>query len=240
MSRKTSTARREAFFRALRETGNQTLACERAKVSRSWVTLHRAADPGFRARIEAEIAVAKAELSGAAERKPPGGWGAQGGEELVVKGTGGAGGGKRIQIARARLKQWTPRTEDRFLAALAATCNVKLACAEVGMTAASAYGHRQRWPRFAARWDAAVEEAYARIELALVANACQTMDPAALLPEVEMAPMTVAQAIHILHMHKREVKAIGGKPGRWRRPRSLDEVRGSILKKLAAFQNAGR
>ena len=29
MSRKTSPARRAAFFRALRETGNQTLACER-------------------------------------------------------------------------------------------------------------------------------------------------------------------------------------------------------------------
>jgi hypothetical protein len=35
MSRKTSTARREAFFRALAETGNQTLAAERAKIHRA-------------------------------------------------------------------------------------------------------------------------------------------------------------------------------------------------------------
>jgi len=37
MSHKTSPARRTALFQALRENGNQTLACERAKVSRSWV-----------------------------------------------------------------------------------------------------------------------------------------------------------------------------------------------------------
>ena len=80
-----------------------------------------------------------------------------------------------MQIARARLKQWTPRIEDRFLAVLAATCNVKAACAEVGMTAASAYAHRKRWPAFAGRWDEAVEEGYARLEFALVENAEQSV-----------------------------------------------------------------
>ena len=35
--------------------------------------------------------------------------------QLVVRGTGGTGGGKRVQIARARLKQWSPRVEERFL-----------------------------------------------------------------------------------------------------------------------------
>lgn len=36
MSARTSAARRRAFFVALAATGNQTLAAERAKVSRSW------------------------------------------------------------------------------------------------------------------------------------------------------------------------------------------------------------
>jgi len=36
MVAKTSQARREAFLAALRETGNQTIAAERAKVPRSW------------------------------------------------------------------------------------------------------------------------------------------------------------------------------------------------------------
>jgi hypothetical protein len=142
--------------------------------------------------------------------------------------------GRRIQIARARLHQWTPRVEDRFLATLAATCNVKAACAEVGMTAASAYGHRERWPGFARRWAAAIREGYARIEAALMENGENLFSSPELPPEAPMPPMTVEQAIHILHMHRNEVKEIGGRPGRWRRPRGLDEVRPSLLRKLAA------
>ena len=34
-------ARRQAFLAALRETGNQSLAAERARVSYAWVKLHR-------------------------------------------------------------------------------------------------------------------------------------------------------------------------------------------------------
>jgi hypothetical protein len=60
-----------------------------------------------------------------------------------------------VQIARARLHQWDARVEDRFIETLAATCNVKAACAAVGMTQTSAYEHRKRWRAFAARWDEA-------------------------------------------------------------------------------------
>jgi hypothetical protein len=234
MSRKTSPARRSAFFKALEETGNQTLAAERAKVSRSWVQLHRSTDPAFDAACRAAIAAAKLRLAGAEGRAPPRGWGHLDGEELVVKGSGGSGGGRRIQIARARLKQWTPRVEDRFLQVLGATCNVKAACAEIGLTPASAYGHRERWPAFARRWEAAIAEGYARIEAALMANGENLFSSPDLPPEAPMPPMSVEQAIHILHMHKNEVREIGGRPGRWRRPRTLDEVRPSLLGKLAA------
>ena len=154
MSAKTSAARRAAFFEALRATGNQTLAAERAKVSRSWVQLQRSSGPAFKDAVRAAVAEARASLSqrsatsaehGAQSgRQPPSGWGHLDGEELVVKGTGGSSlgsaqggpGGRRVQIARARLRQWTPRIEARFLTALMATCNVKAACIEVGMSAA--------------------------------------------------------------------------------------------------------
>ena len=86
MSHKTSPARRAAFFDALRETGNQTIACERAKVSRSWVRLQRSIDPQFKADVAAAVAEAKVGLSRADGRKPPSGWGFLDGEELVVKG----------------------------------------------------------------------------------------------------------------------------------------------------------
>ncbi|MCW3847026.1 hypothetical protein OF829_07220 [Sphingomonas sp. LB-2] len=237
MSRKFSTARREAFFRALAETGNQTLAAERAKVSRSWVTLHRAADPEFRARIaaaraeaKARIARAKAEGGGVA---PPSGWGSLDGAELVVRG----GNGRWTQIARARLKQWSPRVEARFLGVLAATCNVKAACTAVGLTAASAYAHAKRWQGFAERWREAVEIGYLRIEAGLLAQADgNPFSDREVDPEVAMPPMTVAQALQLLHMHKREVRGIGGRPGVSGPPPSFEAVKPGILRKLERFQ----
>src|SRR5690349_15806794 len=158
MTAKMSEARRRAFLSALTDTGNQTLAAERAKVSRSWVQLQRSTDADFKRAVEDAVAAARELLGPNAACKPPAGWGFLDGEELVVKGTGGPAppgarhgglGGKRVQIARARIKQWSPRVEKRFLETLSATCNVKAACAEVGLTPASAYAHKKRWQGFA-------------------------------------------------------------------------------------------
>ena len=243
MSRKTCPARRAAFFDALRATGNQTLACERAKVSRSWVQLQRSTDPRFKAEVVAAVEEAKAHLdslgTNGGGRQPPSGWGHLDGEELVVKGTGGSGGGKRIQIARARLQQWTPRVERRFLTALLATCNVKAACAEVGMTPAGAYAHRGRWPRFAALWDEAIAEGYARIGIALLENGLNLFGETELPPDVVLRGMDVAQAIRLLHMHKHKVLGIGKAPGRQRLPTTNmgdPRIRASIARKVAIIK----
>jgi hypothetical protein len=232
MTAKFTAARREAFFRALARTGNQTLACEQAKVSRSWVTLHRSGDPEFRRRIEEAIAVAKVRLDAAPERRPEDKalrW--QDGDELVVRGSNG----RRTQIARSRLKQWSPRVETRFLAKLAASCNVKAACAEVGMTPASAYGHRNRWPAFQRRWDEALENGYVRLEGTLVENAANLYSREDYPLDHPLPDMTTAQAIHLLHMHKHGVLGIGKRPGRLAGPPDMDEVRKSILRKIEAI-----
>lgn len=139
--------------------------------------------------------------------------------------------------AAARLKQWTPRVEQRFLATLAATCNVKAACAEVGFTQASAYGHRKRWPAFARRWDEAIADGYARIEAALVENCCNLFSTPEVPPEAPMPPMSVDQAIHLLHMHKHQVHGLGKAPGKSRRrPPTLEELKPGILRKFEAFE----
>lgn len=232
MTRKFSQARKDAFLAAVRETGNQAIACERAKVSRSWVQLHRSEDAAFRQAVDEAVAEAKARLGSHPERRPPSGWGFLDGEELVVKGTGGAGGGKRVQIARARVRQWSPRVEERFLAALAATCNVKAACAEVGLTAASAYGHRRRWPAFAERWDAAVKEGYDRIEMGLIECAGNFLSGEGLPDAAPITGMTVDHALHLLHMHKHQVHRVGGRPGLRARWPDIEEVRATIQRKV--------
>ena len=236
MHRKMGAARRGAFLRALEATGNVTLAAERAGVSRSWVMKARRAEPDFEAACAAAVAQAAARLGAEEGNRPPAGWGFLDGAELVVRGSNR----RRVQIARARAGQWSARTEDRFLAALAATCNVKAACAAAGKGFASAYAHRKRWPDFARRWDEAEAEGDARIEAALVArgsNPFSSDEP----PEMELPPMTVEQAIHLLHMHKHKVHGIGKAPGvRWRPPPTLDDYRESILRKFSALERERR
>ncbi len=213
MTAKFSAARRAAFLKALSETGNITVSAERAKVSRSWVQLHRSTDPEFDSACRGAVAEARERLSGHGERRPPSGWGFAGGEELVVKGTRSST-GRRVQVARARIKQWTPRVERRFLAMLLATANVTASCRAVGMTPASAFGHRSRWPRFAALWDAAVTEASHRIEMETVMGGVNFFSDTDLPDDVPVVPMTAAEAIHILHMTKNKTHGIGKAPGK--------------------------
>ncbi len=241
MTAKIGTSRRKAFLAALAETGNQTLAAERAKVSRSWVQLHRSSDPGFRRACEEALAEAKAALRQAqggrrGSNEPPPGWGFLDGEELVVKGTGGSGGGKRVQIARARLRQWTPRVETRFLAALSATCNVKAACSEVGLTLASAYAHRKRWPAFAERWNEVVETGYVQIECALIFAAGNLFSEYGPVEVEPIRGMTVDHAMHLLHMHKHRVHGLGKRPGLRAREPGIEDIRAEVLRKVEALQ----
>ena len=143
MTKKFSEARRAAFLKGVAETGNQTVAAARARVSRSWVTMTRAAEPGFDAAVRAAVDAARARLGSAETRRAPRGWGSLDGVELAARGTNG----RRCQIARATLREWSPETEDRFLATLSATCNVKAACAEVGRTYGRPMGIGSAGPR---------------------------------------------------------------------------------------------
>ena len=258
MSAKISASRRRAFLTALAQTGNQTLSAERAKVSRAWVSLHRSTEPAFDAACREAIAAARRHFdtstrsalsaNGEGVRKPAGRWAYLAGEELVVRGGGGAPAASpeharergRPQIARARLHGWSPRVEERFLGALTACCNVKAACAEVGLTPASAYGHRQRWPAFARRWDAALALGYDRIECALIEAGCNLFSPGlpAALPPIR--GMTFDQAVRLLHMHKHAVRGLGKRPGLPPREADIEEVRATILHRIAVMQRAGQ
>jgi hypothetical protein len=263
MSAKISAAKQAAFLKALFETGNQTLAVERAKVSRGWVTLHRGRDADFDAAVRAAVKAARERLltdphpptatrrappspacGRGASNKPGRGWAFAGGEELVVRGTRSGPRGasaRRVQIGRARLKQWTARTEDRFLAALAVTCNVKMACAEVGLTQASAYNHRNRWAAFAAAWDAVVERSEVELEAAQIECARCVLEGMPVPPDNPIREMSAGEAIYLLEMFHRRRE---GHPRRWGRRAwvepPIEKVRAEVLRKVAAMERAGR
>ena len=234
MSVRHSQARRAAFLAALAETGNQTLAAERAKVSRSWVTVHRRDEPAFRAAMDAAVTQAAERLATATRVRPNGRWREQSGEELSVQ----HGNRRLIQVVRTRLKQWTPRVEARFLAALRNSCNVNRACAHVGLTKGSAYRHRDRWPDFQKRWDQAIEDGYDALSMATVAAAGAMLGDTDMVPEPEMGVPTVGQAIQALQLHQRRMRGEPYRRGWRRRPRTLDEVRDSILRKLEMMARA--
>lgn len=211
MSRKTSPQRRAAFFKALRETGNQTIAAERARVSRSWVHLQRSIDPAFKAEVAAAVAEAREDLlkeRRTGSMKPGRCWRHLDGEELVVRGSRG----RRVQVARARLRQWTPRLEERFLAVLAATCNVRAASASAGLSLASAYKHRERWPGFARRWEEAVAAGYPRLDGVLLSGAIALLDPEISPGEPQMPPlepMSVDHAIALARLYEKRAREHG-------------------------------
>jgi len=249
MYRKMSAARRAAFLRALEATGNQTLAAERARVSRSWVVKARSEDPEFDAAVRAAVAAAAAALTRAAagggESAPPRGWGYLDGEELVVRGTGGSalpgaarhesGERRRVQVARASARDWTSRAEARFLEVLGATCNVRAACAAVGLGPASAYAHRRRWPVFARRWDETVEVASDRLEWALLERGCNPFSgEEAAPPDNPIREMSASDAIHLLGMQRR--RAAGHGPGSGRC--SEGQLSQSLTRALDAVKRA--
>lgn len=235
MSKKTSEARKRAFFAALAETGNQTISAERARVSRSWVILHRRTDPAFRARMEAVLAEARARLADAAEQRPAHEkWRGFKGETLVLRG----GNRRQVQIMRARLKEWTPRIEARFLRTLAASCNVKAACAAVGMSRESAYARRARWHSFARRWEQALDIGYTRLEFALVENAGNMLEGVKVDPEAPIPPMTVAQAIQLLGLHRRKVKLGYHGVHRASKPTDVEALKAEIVRKAKVLDRA--
>jgi len=233
MSAKIAEARKAAFLQFLEATGNVTIAAERAKVSRSWVQLHRTENATFDFACRDAAAAARRRLRQADAMLPPEGWGyLDDGCELVVRGTGGSGGGKRVQIARARLHQITPRIEDRFLQVLEATCNVDAACSAVGMTASPFYAHRERWPAFARRWDEAERAGSLRLEIGVMEHGSNLFSASDLPPSIEAPPTSLDEKIHQASMHAWKVHGIGRRPGRERQEMDPDEAIETVLRAI--------
>jgi hypothetical protein len=102
------------------------------------------------------------------------------------------------QIIAARGHRWTDEDEAVFLDCLAATCNVTLAAEKAGFSTEAIYRRRRRDPGFAERWQAALAQGYARIEIALVRRAADTLEGVAPDPDVPLATLTVRDAVAIL------------------------------------------
>jgi len=149
-----------------------------------------------------------------------------------------AGGKDGPQVIHSHGKRWTEAAEAIFLDALAASCNVTHAAETAGFSREAIYARRRRDPAFAQGWQEALVQGHARLEAGLVAAAIATVEGRAPDPDFPIPPMSVAEVIAVLKLHRAAVQGEGRSPG-WRgRPRPFAEVKASILKKLAAFDRA--
>jgi hypothetical protein len=74
-----------------------------------------------------------------------------------------------VQIAkRGGRKLFDEERREVFLEWFAATCNVKLAAEKAGVAYQTLFKHRMKDPAFAQRWDAALQQGYARVEARLL------------------------------------------------------------------------
>ena len=107
-------------------------------------------------------------------------------------------GGKMVRAGPGR---WNAAAEKRFFDELAATANVRRACAAAGVSTNAVYARRMKRPDFRAKWDAVLETGRAAIEMHLVETARKSFDPDDLdLGDVQ-PKVSVAEAIRIVQLH---------------------------------------
>lgn len=203
------TLQNRAFLTALRLTGNVREAARQLGVHRSTFTKRRAKHPAFAADWDAALAVASANAHARAAATAPARTGTP--RAVVVNG--------RLQLRRATRGRLTQAAKQAFLLALSASANIRLAAAAAGFSHSAFYRLRERDPGFAREMRLALEEGYARLELALL----ERFDPCSFVDDEwrhnerpEVPPMTTSEGIQLLYLHQKEVR-LGGTPDAIRR-----------------------
>lgn len=236
-----------AFLRHLRRTGNAHEAARALDAARSRFTRRRARDPAFAARWDAALALAHATLRplatlsahaapGSLQRPPAPGAPRRPGMNPPHATPTASG---RFQIRRRPTTAITPAAEQAFLAALAATANVRLAAQAAGFAHSSFYTRKRTHPAFAREWRLALAHGFERVEMALLASwredsaehdSWRYNDPPA------VPPMTGNQALQLMYLHQKEVLGRTEPRHTRRRRREPDVVYNT---RLAAMHEAG-
>lgn len=206
-----------AFFKRLAATGNVTASVRAVGFSAGTVYARRHSCPAFAEKWRTALATARV--------RPPG-------PTAVRYATGGRA--KRIRC----VVQWSEEVEERFLDLLAASCNVSLSAAQTGVGTTSVYRRRRLRADFAAKWQAALEQGYARLEMGLVEAAIKALKGGKFDAERPAPRMSAETALKVLQLHRAAVLGVGRKSG-WRAPvKPIEHYRESILRKIAAIKAA--
>jgi hypothetical protein len=126
------------------------------------------------------------ELSAAEERAPPpwtGGGEEEDGQIRIVPGRG-----RQLQRRKMRCVRFTPTRQRIYLDHFAATADSQAAAAAAGVDVSTVDSHRRKHPEFAAAHDAALQQAYPKLEAEAVRQrlAAQQKLRDGLVPQGEM------------------------------------------------------
>lgn len=219
-----------AFLKLLRRTGNARLSAREVGLAYGTMQHRRSRHPAFAIAWEAALVFAGARLekprpstgSGRAGQGPlhrkrspsPGNPGEDagprfrtaGGEVHHVRLRDG-----RVQLRKAQPGKLTPAAEQAFLAALSATCNVRLSAAAVGASPRAFYRRRIQDAGFAREMRLALSQGYERLEMALLesglASAFEQDDWRRNEPPA-MPPMSVNQALQLMYLHQKQARLL--------------------------------
>lgn len=201
------------FVRALRQTGNITMAAAMVGMHRTTFIKRSKRFPGFAADMDGALAAAQAALQlagGVRSPEPsplkPKSLRTLGGEIIVHRGKG-----RRIQLRRSLPGKMTKLAEQAFFRALSASANVRLSCAAVGFSEGTIYRRRLNNRNFAKEMQVALELGYDRLNIAILERAQLSLSPDGhdeeawrewALEDNPVAPVTPEQAIQLLYYHR--------------------------------------
>jgi hypothetical protein len=144
------------------------------------------------------------------------------------------------QIVRIGDHRIGPDDIETFLSHLAATCNASLSAELTGFSREAFYHRRRGDPALDRRWRDAVAYGYGRIEELVLRTAEALLEGRPPPPDSPLTDMTMRDAIHILQLYRGTVTGKGKAAGWTGRPRSPEERKASILRKLNAIERHRR
>ncbi len=148
-----------------------------------------------------------------------------------------ARGGRARRMYSPKQRRWTDRKEEKFLDALAASGNIKWSAAAVDVSDHTAFRQRRLRPDFAAKWAAALDQAYVALEFELVSAARASLADLEFDTEAHRVPkMSVADAIRVLSIYKASLTRGGRMAGPEAPLREMEDLRESIMKKVRAIR----
>lgn len=220
-----SAERRAAFLAALARSGNVRTAARAIGITHNAAYAKRRADAAFASCWKSAMRQSGKRLRAPGDA-PPG---------LAIRRNCKG----RMQIRTARDNEWCAERDDEFLSALSATGNVSASARAAGFQPHSAYARRGRFPAFGEQWEAALEEAAARLEWLVIKHATDALRP----PRVDgdaaaaaLPPPDPEIALNILKYRAAQKAGTLKRGGKQRREPSIEEVRDSIRAKLAAIR----